>query len=435
MNQYRYTLEPYKGMKTRHTCPSCGERKKFKYYIDTTTGEPIHPTVGKCNRADNCGYHYTPKEYFEANNIGNANNFAPTFRPAFKPEPPPSYIAPDVVKDSMKNYNSNNFVQFLIAFFGIETVQNLINKYPIGTSKQWSGANIFWQLDINGKVRTGKIMLYDATTGKRAKDKFNWVHSLLNTPDFNLQQCFYGERLLHNNTKKIGIVESEKTAIICSVYYPDIVWIATGGKGNLHKLLTTRAGILANRNVILYPDLGLYSEWNAIAMEYGYSTSSVLEREFKTPVTHAKLKIGDDLADYLLQFEPPKATLATDAITNAATDAKPTSSTDAMQYPDVFNDFLSRHDFYVYATTSNHAEPPAPAMPYNWTNKLVELKVFFECATLPKNAIKLPFGLVTDVSLFVTNHLSFCENNTGTPKYHVYLDRLIVLKNYLTESI
>ena len=68
MSQHRYILEPYKGMNTRHTCPNCQQREKtFSLYIDTATGEHVHPTVGRCNRESNCGNHYTPKQYFQDN--------------------------------------------------------------------------------------------------------------------------------------------------------------------------------------------------------------------------------------------------------------------------------------------------------------------------------------------------------------------------------
>ena len=69
MNEYRYTLEPYKGINTRYDCPSCGEHNKFSRYIDTETGDHLHPTVGRCDREKNCGHHYTPKQYFQDNNL------------------------------------------------------------------------------------------------------------------------------------------------------------------------------------------------------------------------------------------------------------------------------------------------------------------------------------------------------------------------------
>ena len=68
--KYRYILEPYKGMGTRYVCPECVKSERtFVRYIDTHTGKHIHPTVGKCNREDRCGYHYSPKEYFEDNKL------------------------------------------------------------------------------------------------------------------------------------------------------------------------------------------------------------------------------------------------------------------------------------------------------------------------------------------------------------------------------
>ena len=32
---YRFTLEPYKGVSTRHTCPNCHRKSCFAKYIDT----------------------------------------------------------------------------------------------------------------------------------------------------------------------------------------------------------------------------------------------------------------------------------------------------------------------------------------------------------------------------------------------------------------
>ena len=58
-----YTLQRYKGTATRHTCPNCGDKRSFTYYVDES-GMLLHPSVGRCNHESSCGYHYTPKEYF-----------------------------------------------------------------------------------------------------------------------------------------------------------------------------------------------------------------------------------------------------------------------------------------------------------------------------------------------------------------------------------
>jgi len=162
----------------------------------------------------------------------------------------PSYIHPDILQQSLKPNISNNLISFLLGIFDTEIVSQLIDKYRIGTSKHWDGATVFWQIDIEGNVRTGKIMLYNANKGRR-EDKISWAHKVLKLPNFALRQCLYGEHLLHLDTKPIAIVESEKTAIIASVYLPQFTWLASGGKAGLTK---DKLEVLKGRNVNLYPD-------------------------------------------------------------------------------------------------------------------------------------------------------------------------------------
>ena len=68
MNDYRYQLERYRGVSTRYTCPQCRRKHAFTRYIDTeNNNQYLSDNVGKCNRLDKCGYHYTPREYFTDN--------------------------------------------------------------------------------------------------------------------------------------------------------------------------------------------------------------------------------------------------------------------------------------------------------------------------------------------------------------------------------
>ena len=65
---YRYQLEKYRGRSTRHVCPQCGRKNVFTRYVDTENNNIyIRDNVGKCNRIDKCGYHYTPHQYFTDN--------------------------------------------------------------------------------------------------------------------------------------------------------------------------------------------------------------------------------------------------------------------------------------------------------------------------------------------------------------------------------
>ena len=70
MENYKYSLTN----KGKSICPKCGQ-KRFVLYINTETGKPLHSTVGKCDRADNCAHHYTPKQYFAENKISFGIDF------------------------------------------------------------------------------------------------------------------------------------------------------------------------------------------------------------------------------------------------------------------------------------------------------------------------------------------------------------------------
>jgi len=124
MSNYSYILEQYKGMNTRYHCPGCQQREKtFSRYIDTQTGEYIAPTVGRCNRESNCGYHYTPKQYFQDNNISfDIHQAKPYNKPnAFTPQQTTvSFIPVEIFKASLKSHEQNHFIKFLIDLFGVE---------------------------------------------------------------------------------------------------------------------------------------------------------------------------------------------------------------------------------------------------------------------------------------------------------------------------
>ena len=72
---------------------------------------------------------------------------------------------------TLSNYELNPLATYLINNYNKDEVNVTIDKYKLGTSKMNNGATIFWQMDNTGNIRTGKIMAYDITTGKRIKDK------------------------------------------------------------------------------------------------------------------------------------------------------------------------------------------------------------------------------------------------------------------------
>ncbi len=306
MNGHTYILQPYKGINSRHRCPGCNHRgKTFALYVNTETGEPLADHVGRCNREDKCGYHQTPKQYFTDNNIlFNTVQTKQFVRPqSVIATKPISYASFDMFKQSLKHYEQNNFVIYLQTLFGIAITKELIAKYFTGTSKHWNGATIFWQIDRNGKIRAGKIMLYSADNGKRVKEPFNhitWVHKALKQEDYNLQQCFFGEHLLKDKTKPVAIVESEKTSIIASVYLPQFIWLACGSKDGLSE---QKCRVLAGRKVILFPDVNAFYKWTKKAEELKHVTTFRVSDLLERKSTAEEKEQGLDLADYLIRYD------------------------------------------------------------------------------------------------------------------------------------
>jgi hypothetical protein len=302
MKEYQFTLEPYKGLASRERCPRC-KQKEFSHYIDTATGERLHPTVGRCNRESKCAYHYKPKQYFEDNNILKTPTLPTTHQRWIKKPKAISYIPFELFKASLQCYEVNHFAQYLANLCGTEKANEALGRYVVGTSKHWEGATVFPLIDLKGKIRTGKIMLYSPITGKRAKEPFNhisWVHKVINEPNFELEQCLFGEHLLKEPLKPVAIVESEKTAVIASVYIPKFIWLATGGLSNLK---ASRFEVLKGRKVILFPDSGGFDKWNLKVKELSHLATITVSDLLERLATDAERIEGFDLADYLVKFD------------------------------------------------------------------------------------------------------------------------------------
>lgn len=300
MANFRFQLEKYSGIKSRYRCPSCKTRNSFARYIDIEHNKHLSTYVGRCNRESKCSYHYTPKQYFK-NRCIRPEITSPGSSTAHT-EKPVSYISKYWQEKSLRYYSQNNFVQFLLSLFDEEKVASLINNYQIGTSKKWKGATIFWQSDVNNRIRTGKIILYDPVIGKRIRkpyDHIGWIHKELKLTGYNLQQCLFGEHLLlkHKN-KTVAIAEGEKTALICSMFFPEYLWLATGGICNLN---LSKLKPLIERKVILFPDLDAYDSWSKKADELlEHMDISVSRHHFFISSVNKRI-LGDDLADYLIR--------------------------------------------------------------------------------------------------------------------------------------
>lgn len=327
--QYRFILEPYTGRNSRYVCPECGNRERtFSRYLDMETGAHLADHVGRCNRLNKCTYHYTPKQFF-TNNPGlrakdieyqNHRRFTSYLAQKQPEEAPVGHIPQTLFLKSVQLSKpiaevseANTFLAFLIETFGEATAADLTARYFIGTSKHWEGATVFWQIDGAGKIRTGKIIQYLIAPGptftgricKRNRENtpaVQWAHKAAKLENFYLSQCLFGEHLLSQEPQaRVGLVESEKTAIVASAYLPGFVWIACGG---LDQLSAKRCKSLAGRSVTLFPDLKGLERWKQKRRELSVfcdcSISGLLERK----ATEAERDEGLDLADFLLRTPP-----------------------------------------------------------------------------------------------------------------------------------
>lgn len=299
-----FKLEPYKpGGSNRYICPSCGKKKCFTRYINTDTGEYVDDTCGICDHEQSCGYHYPPKEFFRDHPTGNISKFDNKIfmRPKKVDEPvrnPLYTIDKQYVKKS--HCPTSQFMTWLTQVIqNEEFVQKAFDLYQLGATRD--GGVIFWQIDKAGRVRTGKIMHYTAD-GHRTQH-FNFVHAIMKNQgllpsDWTLTQCLFGEHLLATNSDKtVYLVESEKTAIICSIYYPQYLWLATSGCKGINE---AKLAPLKNRIVKVIPDSGVYDKWKEVlAQTEGIKYSIVKDLENYPPNT--------DIADLILNVNNQKA--------------------------------------------------------------------------------------------------------------------------------
>lgn len=241
-------------------------------------------------------------------------SFSPNAPPvdSVSEELPVSFVDSELVNQTFGHYHLNSLFKFLATKFGDE-VKRIFRLYNVGTSHQWNGSAVYWYRDIQGNYRTGKVMGYDSANGHRIKKPYNqvtWAHSLLKLPDFNMKLCLFGEHLLANYpNKKVALVEAEKTCLIATHFLPEYVWLATGGIKTGFKSEVTN--VLAGREVVLFPDLGGYDDWNKhLPLLQSICQSVTISHYLEDIATDEQREQGLDIGDFLLFEETKREILA-----------------------------------------------------------------------------------------------------------------------------
>ena len=219
---------------------------------------------------------------------------------------PYEYVTRSLSFDPRKS----TFTMFLETILDPLVVEGLVDQYQLGVTK--SGDVVFFQIDKEGRCRTGKIVKFDSATGNRIKDGsspclITWIHTLMKRKgllpeEWELSQCLFGEHLLAKYPDRaVALVESEQTAIICAGFLSEYIWLATGGK----TCLGNKLDVLSGRKVVAYPDVDAYDYWHERLVDF----PNIIVSDYLQKVTGSDPSSSHmDLADLILDSPPQQGT-------------------------------------------------------------------------------------------------------------------------------
>ena len=271
-------------------------------------------------------------------------NYTP---PPARPAPPPldllvlpkHLMAGTLIDMALKQDNLVTWIRTGIKWDTIQRkrVEEMIGLYDVGHGKH--GHTIFWQIDEQGRLRTGKMMKYrtDGHRDKQASWNFDFIHAtlrrhrdpvtgestdeppypfphLFNPDKQEAQVTFFGYHLLNHWKRKdiaqtVCIVESEKTALLMAIAYGNHakqVWIACGG---LEMLTRERLKPIIDqgRRIILYPDRDGIEKWRVKMEQLPYARMTIDTRpvtDWWQPCDGEKADIADVVIRYINESEP-----------------------------------------------------------------------------------------------------------------------------------
>jgi len=235
----------------KYKCPKCKE-KTFVRMRDVKTGNLVDPIYGRCDRENSCSYYLYPKN--ENNGLSGSSNIP--FIPAgpvapisgngngIHPKsqaPAPRVFTPNENHKKQLLEGGTMFHQYCM---GLGIPEDHLKAWKVG---KYYNKTAFGLADENGILYTIKYVEYDGNGNRLKKPSF--PHYIKVPEGVKNMKCLYGLHLYDPN-KPAGLIESEKTAVIASFFYPEFNWLATGGNNGV--LPEALAPILSNNHYILY---------------------------------------------------------------------------------------------------------------------------------------------------------------------------------------
>lgn len=164
-----------------------------------------------------------------------------------KVAPKEQYVSKDVLEGARQFPLENcSLFRWMCRLFPEDRVRETWEKYNVTTDSH--GNCVFWYVDQSGRILYDKRILYKED-GHRDKNFFPGRQ--FRVADGYSGRCYFGA-CVPEDGRKAFVVESEKSALLASLYYGGRRFLATGGKGNLREI---------DDNMMLVPDMDARMEW------------------------------------------------------------------------------------------------------------------------------------------------------------------------------
>ena len=232
------------------------------------------------------------------------------------PQSPSTYIPQlSIVNSQLSIAKGQNSFTTALVTTGMLTQEQMTHaaaRYRLGS---YEDAVVFLQIDADGFVREGKVMYY-MPDGHRSHEhkpvSLSWLMKnkmkdcegkALLGKEWAASHCLFGLHLLSKQPQTVAVVESEKTAVVCSELLPEAVWMASGGLSALNAELLKP---LQGRRIILFPDTDLdgttFQRWSAIAEEASNAMHQpiMVSNLLECHASHEQKQQKIDILDYVV---------------------------------------------------------------------------------------------------------------------------------------